>query len=88
MEKQIVSINEYGDIRINIKDIMSSSNISRYALAKAINARFEVVDKWYKGTLEKIDTDILARICYVLECKPEDIIIYRPIEPSEKMKSK
>ncbi|MBR4965339.1 MAG: helix-turn-helix domain-containing protein, partial [Lachnospiraceae bacterium] len=27
--------------------------------------------------VEKIDADILARICYVLECTPADIIVYK-----------
>ena len=55
---------------------MDKKNISRNALARAINTRFEVVNKWYSGSVEKIDADVLARICYVLECKPSDIIIY------------
>ena len=66
--------------KINLKEIMDNRNISRNALARAINTRFEVVDKWYNGNVEKIDADILARICYVLDCSPADIIIYRPEE--------
>ena len=59
---------------------MDKKNISRNALARAINARFEVIDKWYNGHVEKIDADVLARICYVLECSPADIIIYKTTE--------
>ena len=55
---------------------MDARGISRNALARAINARFEVVDKWYKGSVEKIDADVLARICFVLECTPGDVIRY------------
>ena len=55
---------------------MDDRGITRNALARAINARFEVVDRWYEGHVEKIDTDVLARICYVLSCNPEDIISY------------
>ena len=55
---------------------MNDRGITRNALARAINARFEVVDRWYEGHVEKIDTDVLARICYVLSCNPEDIISY------------
>ena len=69
-------MNNYGHIKINIKDIMVQKNITRNALARAINTRFEVIDKWYNGHIEKIDTDILARICFVLECSPGDIISY------------
>ncbi|MBE5886894.1 MAG: helix-turn-helix transcriptional regulator [Clostridia bacterium] len=59
---------------------MDKKNITRNALARAINARFEVIDKWYNGHVEKIDADVLARICYVLECTPADIIIYKTTE--------
>lgn len=76
MNKEVYIMNNYGHIKINIKDIMVQKNITRNALARAINTRFEVIDKWYNGHIEKIDTDILARICFVLECSPGDIISY------------
>lgn len=76
MDNKVVLIKEYGKIRITLKQVMDERNISRNALARAINARFEVIDKWYSGNVEKIDADVLARICYVLECKAEDIIRY------------
>lgn len=69
-------MNQYGSIKISLKKYMDSENITRNALAKAINTRFEVIDKWYNGYVEKIDADILARICYVLDCTPGDIIQY------------
>lgn len=77
MNREIYTLNQYGSIELTLKEIMDSRNISRNALARAINTRFEVVDKWYQGHIEKIDTDILARICYVLDCSPSDVIKYR-----------
>lgn len=41
---------------------MEERGITRNQLAKRIDARFEVVNKWYQGELEKMDLDILARI--------------------------
>lgn len=76
MEHTIYTINEYGDIRIRLKEIMDQKEITRNALARATNTRFEVINKWYQGHVEKIDTDVLARICYILECTPSDIIVY------------
>lgn len=76
MQRDIYTINQYGHIVIYLKKLMDEKQISRNALARAINTRFEVIDKWYNGHVEKIDTDVLARICYVLECTPADIIIY------------
>lgn len=76
MNREIYTINEYGHIKLNLKEIMDKRNVSRNTLARSINARFEVIDKWYNGHVEKIDLDVLARICYVLECSPSDILIY------------
>lgn len=76
MDKDIYTIKEYGHIEINIKQYMDENNITRNALARAINTRFEVIDKWYNKRVEKIDADILARICFVLNCTPGEIICY------------
>ena len=76
MNKELYTLNQYGHIQINLREIMDQRQINRNTLARAINTRFEVIDKWYSGQVEKIDTDILARICYVLECSPSDIISY------------
>lgn len=77
MSREIYTLNQYGHIEINLKSIMDNKGITRNALARSVNTRFEVIDKWYHGHVEKIDSDILARICFVLECSPADIIIYK-----------
>lgn len=72
--KSVVTIKEYGKISIHLKEIMDSKNLTRNYLARVSNTRFEVINKWYNNEVEKMDLDILARICYVLECSPADII--------------
>jgi len=74
--KSVITINDYGKITVHIREIMDSKGMTRNYLAKAANTRFEVIDKWYNGQLEKMDLDVLARICYVLNCSPADIIKY------------
>ena len=74
--KSVVSINEYGKIDICLKELMSARNITRNYLAKAANTRFEVINKWYSNKVEKLDLDVLARICYVLDYSPDEIIKY------------
>ena len=63
MEKELYTLNNYGHIEIHLKKYMDQKNITRNALARAVNTRFEVIDKWYHGHVEKIDTDVLASIC-------------------------
>lgn len=79
MENELYTIKNYGHIEIHLKEYMDAKQITRNALARAINTRFEVIDKWYNGHVEKIDSDVLARICFVLNCTPGDIIRYSSI---------
>lgn len=74
--KSVIVISNYGRINIRLKEIMDSKHITRNHLARASNTRFEVINKWYNNEVEKMDLDILARICYVLDCSPDDIIRY------------
>jgi len=79
-EKAVLVRADYGHVELRLKEVMDERGISRNQLAKLIDARFEVVGKWYKGEVEKMDLDILARICYALDCKAEDIVCYVPGE--------
>lgn len=74
--KPIVTICEYGKIRINLRSILEEKGVTRNQLAKLTSTRFEVVNKWYEGEVERIDADVLARFCYVLGCEISDIIKY------------
>ena len=78
--KPVLMRANYGKVELRLAEIMDERGISRNQLAKMIDARFEVVSKWYKGEVEKMDLDILARICYALDCKAEDIMQYVPCE--------
>lgn len=70
MNKTLFTMNHYGSVTINIKQYMDEKKITRNALARAINTHFEVVDKWYNRHVEKIDADVLARICQCIRLHP------------------
>lgn len=76
-EKSVVSYLNYGKIEVRLKEVLDAKGFTRNYLSKSTNTRFEVINRWYSGNVEKMDLDILARICYVFDCKPEDIIKYR-----------
>ena len=84
MQNITYTIPQYGRIELYLKEIMDKQNLTRNAVARAIDTRFEVVNKWYNGSVEKIDADILARLCYVLNCKAGDLIKYVPPDDPSK----
>ena len=74
--RSVINISSYGNISIHLKELIEERGITRYRLAKLADTRFEVVEKWCSGTVERIDSDILARFCYILNCNVSDIIEY------------
>lgn len=77
METSIFSIREYGRVIINIKDVMEKKKITRNKLAKLTGATYNVINRYYNNELYRIDLDVLARICYVLDCEIVDVIEYK-----------
>ena len=73
----LLTVKDYGKINLRLKEIMDEKKIMRNTLAKAAHTRFEVIDKWYNNDVSKLDLDILARICFVLDCSVSDIIEYK-----------
>ena len=76
--RNIVNLSSYGNVSIHLKELMDAQGITRYRLAKLADTRFEVVEKWCSGTVERIDSDVLSRFCYILNCNITDIIHYNP----------
>ncbi len=74
----IVMLLDYGRIRLRLNEMMDARGITRGALARSVNTRFEVIDKWYGGEVERIDLDVLARVCYVLGCRIDELLVYEP----------
>ncbi len=77
METSILYTREYGSIHLRLRELMDERGINRNQMARRIGVRFEVVDKWYHDEVEKLDMDVLARMCFVLDCKAGDLLEYR-----------
>ncbi|MBR4014627.1 MAG: helix-turn-helix transcriptional regulator [Anaerotignum sp.] len=77
-ERPVLIRADYGTVALRLKELMEERGITRNQLAKLIDARFEVVSKWYQGNVEKMDLDILARICYALDCSVAELLVYVP----------
>ena len=67
---------DYGKIKLRLRELMDKKGVTRNNLARKVDVRFEVIDRWYSGDIEKMDLDILARICFVMDCSVKDILEY------------
>lgn len=77
MNEGILYSRSYGKIKLHLKEFMDQQGLNRNQMAKLVDVRFEVIDKWYRGEVERMDLDVLARICFVLKCQPGSLLEYQ-----------
>lgn len=71
-------IEEYGNVRIKLAEVMDSRGITRNRLCKLTGSRYDVVTRYYRGdNVQMADLDFIARVCYVLDCRIEDLLEYQ-----------
>ena len=80
MDSGIFILRNYGKVNFNIKVIMKKKNITRNKLANLTGCTYNVIDRYYKNNITRLDLDVLAKICYVLDCNVSDIIKYEKDE--------
>ena len=73
----IFNIKNYEKVEFNVKDIMKRKNIARNKLSVLTGATDNVINRYYNNTITRLDLDVLARICFVLDCNISDIIEYK-----------
>lgn len=83
--RQVVTyqVAEYGHVRVKLAEMLEKKGITRNRLQTLTGANYAVINRYYKSQLKRVDMvdlDFLARVCYVLECRIEDLLEYEPPE--------
>lgn len=74
----IVELKDYGKIEIKLKTIMDRKNISIYQVSKLASLKHSTVKSYYNNCpITRVDLDVLSKLCYVLDCKIDDILEYK-----------
>lgn len=56
---------------------MKKKNITKNKLSKLMGSDNNLVNRYYNSEMERVDLDILARMCYVLDCDIKDLLEYK-----------
>lgn len=79
MDTGIFVLKNYGKVKIDIKSVMAKKKITRNKLSVLTGATYNVINRYYNNDISRLDLDVVARICYVLDCKISDIIKYEKV---------
>ncbi len=69
---------DLGEIRIKLGEIMNKRNISMNQLSFRTEMQRSQIRNYRDNRVQRVDLDILRRLCYVLECEFTDLIEYIP----------
>ncbi len=73
----ITELRDYGKVQINLKDLMDKYKISIYQMSKLTGLKYNTIKSYYiNAPLTKVDLDVVAKMCYVLNCSIADILEY------------
>ena len=71
---------EYGTIRIKLDELIRKAGISKNKLSHRAEMQRSQINHYCNNDITRLDTDVLARICTVLDCRIEDLLEYVPPE--------
>ena len=81
--KPIMQEIEYGTIECKLDDYLNKRNITTYELSTKSNIRFQTIKNLRENISTRIDFEVLAKICYSLECNVDDILKYKTNKDSK-----
>ena len=68
---------EYGYVRVKRAEALDSRGITRNRLHTLTGIKYDVIDRYYKGAnVAMADLDFLAKVCFALNCRVEDLLEY------------
>ena len=73
----------YGKIRIKLDELLKKSGMSKNKLSQRAEMQRTQLNHYCNNTITRLDTDVLARRCTVLDCEIGDLLEFVPPEDAD-----
>lgn len=75
---------DYGYIKVKLAEVLDRRGITRNHLKTLTGIKYDTITRYYKSdSVEMIDLDFFAKVCYVLNCDISELLEYQPPEGKE-----
>ena len=71
---------EYGTIKIRLNELIEKEGISKNKLSHKAEMQRSQINHYCNNSISRLDIDVLARICTVLNCEIGDLLEFVPPE--------
>ena len=70
----------YGKIKIHLAELIEEAGISKNKLSQRAEMQRTQLNHYCNNTVTRLDVDVLARLCTVLDCEIGDLLEFVPPE--------
>lgn len=70
----------YGKIKIHLDELIEKAGISKNKLSQRAEMQRTQLNHYCNNTVTRLDVDVLARLCTVLNCEIGDLLEFVPPE--------
>ena len=74
----------FGTIKINLAKLIEDRGISKNKLGQRAEMQRTQINHYCNNTITRLDIDVLARLCTVLECEIGDLLEFVPPKHEQK----
>lgn len=74
---------EYGSIEIRLDKLLAERNLSKNKLSHRCEMSWSQIDSYCKNEITRLDTFVLCKLCTVLDCKIEDLLVFHPYQKDD-----
>ena len=71
-------MNQYGTVKIKLDALLKEKGLSKNKLSHRAEMQRTQINNYCKNKITRLDVDVLARICSVLDCRIEDLLEFIP----------
>lgn len=68
----------FGTVKINLAKLIEENGISKNKLSQRAEMQRTQINHYCNNTITRLDIDVLARLCTVLECEIGDLLEFVP----------
>lgn len=77
-------MDRYGKIKIKLTELIEKNGISKNKLSHRAEMQRTQLNHYCNNTITRLDIDVLARLCTVLDCEIGDLLEFIPPETDQK----
>lgn len=71
-------VEQYGTIRIKLDELIKKNGISKNKLSHRAEMQRTQINNYCNNDISRLDIDVLARLCTVLNCEIGDLLEFIP----------